>query len=103
MLGESRVRATRTKNIVISIGETDLYRGTPLFQMKRDFAYLYLLCVDNNLKPLVTTIMCTGPGLIAQKADIFNAFIMANFTNVIDLWDVAHRGLESAILNMYTG
>lgn len=97
----SKLKDKHSKGVLLSIGETDLRNGLPLYEMKRLFTMLFVSCESEQLMPLVTTIMCTGPPELVEKANIFNAFIRANFTNVIDIMDVVINGLEATLLNLY--
>lgn len=95
------MRDKRSRGVLLSIGETDLRNGLPLYEMKRLFTMLFVTCESEQLMPLVTTVMCTGPAELVEKANIFNAFLRANFTNVIDIMDVVVTGLEATLLKLY--
>lgn len=83
----------RKKKVLISLGATDLRKNRRLFEMKRDFTKLFLLCNDLGLKPLVTTVSCFDTPELKRRSDIFNQFLMQNFENVIDMDLVGMNGL----------
>lgn len=95
------MKKNRSKGVLISIGETNLRNGTTLYDMKRLFSLLFVTCESEGLQPLLTTVLCTGPAELVEKAEIFNEFLRTYFTNVIDIMDVAAGGLESTLLKLY--
>lgn len=96
-----KLKNEKIKNVIISIGATDLIEGTSLPDMKRLFTELFRLCERNGLRPIVTTILCFDSKEVDEKAKIFNQFILENFENVIDLWDAFTHGFENTFVNMY--
>lgn len=97
-----KMRQSRAKGIIISIGITDIYNDTRLYEMRRMLSLLYELCVAEGLYPWFTTIGCIGSPVLVEKAEIVNEFIRTHFTNVIDINDVAAFGLETTLLSYYS-
>lgn len=93
----------RKKKVLISMGATDLRSGRALFEMKRDFTRLFLLCDNYGLKPLITTILCIDTPELKRKSDIFNKFLMENFENVIDMHKVGLYGLSEVMSSLNKG
>lgn len=103
LLSFEKLQSGKIRNVIISIGATDLVKGTSLPEMKRLFTILFRLCEKHHLRPIVTTIVCMTSKVVDEKARIFNQFILENFDNVIDLWDVFIHGIENTLVNMYKG
>lgn len=99
-LRKERMQEHKQK-VLISIGATDLRNNQSFGDMKRDFTRLFFKCEEYGLKPLITTIQCIDSPQHKVRADMFNAFLMANFENVVDLREVARFGLANVILKTH--
>lgn len=93
----------RKKKVLISIGATDLKNNQPLFEMKRDFTNLFLLCDQRGLKPLITTVLCFDTPELKRRADIFNKFLLESFENVIDMRLVGMVGFSEIMSTLNQG
>lgn len=96
-------RVNKKKCIILSIGTSDLRKGTSLSDMRKQFVTLFRICQNNGLKPLVTTISCMDTMELIAKAKIFNEFLQQNFTNVIDLFNAvngANGGLANTLASL---
>lgn len=96
-LQKDRLRE-RKKKVLISIGATDLRNNQSFGDMKYDFTNLFLKCYEYGLKPLITTILCIDSPQLKLRADMFNAFLMENFDNVVDMQQVSRHGLANVML-----
>lgn len=90
----------KKRKVLISIGATDLRSEKPLYELKRDFTKLFLLCNELKLKPLITTVLCFDSPVIKEKSDIFNEFLLQSFRNVIDMREVVRLGMAEVMTNL---
>lgn len=93
----------KKKCVIISIGTSDLKKGTTLSDMRKQYVTLYRLCQNNGLKPLVATISCMESYELIEKAKVFNEFLKQNFENVIDLFKTVNGfngGLASTLASL---
>lgn len=90
----------RHKKVIISIGASDLRNGIKLFDMRKQFVTLFTTCLRNGYKPLITTIASFDSPELNRKADIFNSFLMQNFSNVFDVFTAVRSGFGLSLSTM---
>lgn len=90
----------KKRKVMIAIGATDLRNNRKLYDIKREFTALFLLCDKYGLKPLITTILCIDSPELKAKADIFNKFLTDSFENVIDMRAVLRCGLADVMTSL---
>lgn len=96
----------KKKCVILSIGTSDLRKGTSLIDMRKLFLTLYRLCQNNGLKPLVATISCMETQELIEKSKVFNEFLKQNFDNVIDLFKAVNGtngGLAHTLASLRKG
>lgn len=92
-------------NIILNIGSVDLLHGHDLIDMKNDFMALYMELEKRGIEPVVTTLAPLANISFSQDYQMkwqgFNAFLMKQFPNVVDITSCFLTNTQRVLFDCY--